>query len=87
MDESKTLKRNVFMSALLRSQMSYFLLSHFYVTRILLPAGTGRVSFATSVLSYFLIVAQLGIPTYGIREVAKVRDNRAALSKLVCEFL
>lgn len=88
MDESKTLKRNVFMSALLAfSNVIFPFISFPYVTRILLPAGTGRVSFATSVLSYFLIAAQLGIPTYGIREVAKVRDNRAALSKLVCELL
>ena len=85
--ESRSLKRNVVMSAILAlSNVIFPLISFPYVTRILLPSGTGRVSFATSVLSYFLIAAQLGIPTYGIREVARVRDDKPALSRLVCEL-
>lgn len=58
-----------------------------YVTRILLPVGTGRVSFATSIISYFSMFAQLGIPTYGIRACAKVRDDKAELTKTVQEIL
>lgn len=57
-----------------------------YVSRILLPAGTGRVSFATSVVSYFALFAQLGIPTYGIRACAKVRDDRTELTRVVHEL-
>ena len=57
-----------------------------YVSRILLPVGTGKVSFATSVVNYFLLLAQLGIPTYGIRACAKVRDNEEELSKTVREI-
>lgn len=30
-----------------------------YVSRILLPIGTGKVSFATSIVSYFTLFAQL----------------------------
>lgn len=58
-----------------------------YVSRILLPEGTGRVSFATSVVTYFLLLSQLGIPTYGIRACARVRDDRKALSCVVHELL
>lgn len=58
-----------------------------YVSRILLPAGTGRVSFATSIITYFNMFAQLGIPTYGVRECAKIRDNRRELSRLSQELL
>ena len=58
-----------------------------YVSRILLPEGTGRVSFATSVVSYFLMLSQLGIPTYGIRACAKVRDDRRKLSRVVHELM
>lgn len=57
-----------------------------YVSRILLPAGMGRVSFATSVVSYFALFAQLGIPTYGIRACAKVRDDKMELTKVVHEL-
>ena len=58
-----------------------------YVSRILLPDGTGRVSFATSVITYFNMFAQLGIPTYGVRECAKVRDNRKELTRVSQELL
>lgn len=57
-----------------------------YVSRVLLPDGTGKVSFATSVITYFAMFAQLGIPTYGIRACAKVRDDRKKLSKTVQEL-
>lgn len=57
-----------------------------YVSRILLPEGTGKVSFAISIVSYFTILAQLGIPTYGIRVCAKVRDDYEKLTRTVQEL-
>lgn len=58
-----------------------------YVSRVLLPLGTGKVQFATSVIAYFTMLAQLGIPTYGIRACAKVRDDREKLTRTVHELL
>ena len=57
------------------------------MSRVLLPIGTGKVSFATSIINYFSMFAQLGIPTYGIRACAQVRDNREELSRVVQELL
>ena len=45
------------------------------------------MSFATSLVSYFLMLSQLGIPTYGIRACAKVRDDRRKLSRVVHELM
>lgn len=42
-----------------------------YVSRILLANGIGQVSYAQNIVSYFVLVASLGIPSYGIREIAK----------------
>lgn len=39
-------------------------------------SGTGKVSFTISVVSYFTMVAALGVPTYGIRAAAKVEDDQ-----------
>ncbi len=76
------------MNAILTMSSFLFPLITFpYVSRILLPAGTGKVSFATSLISYFSIFAQLGIPTYGIRACAKVRDDREALTRTAHELL
>lgn len=58
-----------------------------YVSRVLGPAGTGRVSFATSLITYFVMIAELGIPTYGIRTCAKVRENREELTRTAHELL
>ncbi len=75
------------MNAILTMSSFIFPLITFpYVSRILLPTGTGKVSFATSLISYFSIFAQMGIPTYGIRACAKVRDDKEALTRTVHEL-
>lgn len=57
-----------------------------YVSRILMPEGMGEISFATSVLTYFTMFAMLGVPTYGIRACAIVRDDKKKLSQTVQEL-
>lgn len=57
------------------------------MSRVLLSAGNGKVNFAASVANYFLMVASLGIPTYGIRACAKVRDDKEQLSHTAQEIL
>lgn len=58
-----------------------------YVSRVLEPDGVGLNNFANTYAGYFALVALLGIPTYGVREVAKLRDNKVALTKLVSQLL
>ena len=88
MSVKKSLKLNVIMNAILN--MSAFIFPFItlpYVSRVLGPAGTGNVNFATSLIDCFLIIAQLGIPTYGVRACAKVRDDKRLLSKTAHELL
>jgi len=58
-----------------------------YASGIIHPVGTGKVSFATSVITYFNMFAQLGIPTYGVRAIAKCRDDQREMSKTAVELL
>lgn len=58
-----------------------------YVSRVLLAEGIGKVSFAQGVTSYFILLSGLGLSIYGIRAVAKVRDDKEKLSQLVMELL
>src|SRR5699024_10268303 len=84
----KSLKINFMMNMLLTiSSLIFPLITFPYVSRILSPEGIGKVSFATSLINYFSMFAQLGIPTYGIRICAQVRDNREKLSRVVQELL
>jgi len=84
----KSLKMNFVMNAILTMSSFVFPMITFpYVSRILLPAGLGKVSFATSLISYFGLFAQLGIPVYGIRACAVVRDDREKLTRTAHELL
>ena len=88
MKKNKSIKINFIMNAVLTMSSFIFPLITFpYISRILSPVGTGKVAFATSLITYFAMFAQLGIPTYGIRSCAKVRDDRNELSKVVHELL
>jgi O-antigen/teichoic acid export membrane protein len=83
-----SVKYNFIMNFILTASNFIFPLITFpYVSRILLASGNGKVNFAASVANYFMMVASLGIPTYGIRACAKVRDDKEALSKTVQEIL
>lgn len=85
--KQKSIKLNFIMNAILQISAFIFPLITFpYVSRILGPSGTGNVSFATSIVTYFALFAQLGIPTYGIRATARVRDDKKLLSKTVQEI-
>ena len=82
-----SIKRNFIMNAILNASSFIFPLITFpYVSRVLLPVGTGKVAAATSFIAYFAMVAQLGIPTYGIRACARIRDDKEKLSKIVQEL-
>ena len=84
----RSVKFNFVMNFILTASNFIFPLITFpYVSRILGASGTGKVSFAISIVSYFTMAAALGIPTYGIRAVARVRNNQEKLNKTVQEIL
>lgn len=56
-----------------------------YASRILGNENYGRINFSSSVVSYFILVAALGIDAYAIREGAQIRDNKTKISKFVNE--
>ena len=88
MKKQKSLKLNFIMNALLTMSSFIFPLITFpYVSRVLGPTGTGQVNFATSLITYFSMFAQLGIPTYGIKVCAQVRDDHEKLTRTTQELL
>ena len=69
------------------SNLLFPIISFSYSSRIIGPEGIGKVQFVITFAQYFVMVAALGIPAYGIREVAKARGDRNKLSKLFSELL
>ena len=47
------------------------LITYPYAIRVLGTEGVGKVSYANSIVSYFALVAMLGMVTYGIREAQR----------------
>lgn len=62
-------------------------LSFPYASRILGPQGIGKVQIASSFAQYFALFAALGIPIYGVQEVAKIRHNKNKLDAIFSELL
>ncbi len=69
------------------SNILFPIISFSYTARILGPEGIGKVQFIITFAQYFVMVAALGIPVYGIREVAKARGDQNRLNKLFSELL
>ena len=84
----RSVRFNFIMNFILTASSIIFPLITFpYISRVLQAAGNGKVAFAISVLTYFTMFASLGIPTYGIRACAKVREEKEKLSHTVQELL
>lgn len=56
-----------------------------YISRVLGVEALGKYQFSTSYINYFLMLAGLGISTYGIREAAKYRNNQNEMEIFVSE--
>lgn len=50
-----------------------------YVSRILGPGGLGKVNFASTIADYFILFGLFGMNSYGVREIARARDDGARL--------
>ncbi|MCR4944021.1 MAG: flippase [Clostridium sp.] len=83
--------KSIGMNALLNvfkqcSNIIFPLITFPYVSRILGSESLGKYNFAYSIIGYLALVAALGIPTYAVREGAKVRDDKEKLSKFACQI-
>lgn len=58
-----------------------------YASRILGDTGIGQVNFTKSIISYFTMIAMLGMKYYGTREGAKLRDDPVRFSRFSQEML
>lgn len=63
-----------------------------YLSRVLQPEGIGRYSFAQSIVSYFVLAANLGTTMYGQRKIAalqmeKQQQSQAFWEIVACRFV
>ena len=86
--KQKTISQNAILNIIYTlTNMIFPILTFPYVSRKLLVESMGRISFYQSVSNYAIMVSSLGISTYGIRAVARCRDNKIRLAKIIHELL
>ncbi|HGQ4621916.1 TPA: flippase [Streptococcus pneumoniae] len=86
--KEKSISKNAILNIILTLTNIVFPLITFpYISRILNPSGIGAISFFSSIGSYGVLVASLGISTYGIRVIAKNRYHKDKITKIFQELI
>jgi O-antigen/teichoic acid export membrane protein len=82
-----SLKKNVLYNTILTvSNVAFPVITTPYVSRVLGVENIGIVNFATTYASYFALFAALGIPIYGIREIAKHNNDPNGRNQIFSEL-
>ena len=73
----KSIKKNYIYNVLYQALLVIIpLITIPYLSRILGPSGIGTISFSESIVSYFVLFANLGINIYGQREISYTQDDK-----------
>ena len=79
--KNKSIKKNFIYNSILTSANIVFpLITAPYLSYTLGAENIGKVNFATSIVNWFILISSFGIPRYGIREIARNRDNKKELT-------
>lgn len=82
-----SIKKNLAYNSLLSlSQLLYPIVTFPYVARVLEPEGMGTYNFVESVARYFILIAALGTPIYGVRQIAIYKGNVIEIGKTFREI-
>ncbi len=86
--KKKSLKINMLLNSVKAIMGILFPLITFpYISRVLGVENVGKYNFSGSIVSYFALVAALGIKQYSVREGAKIRDKGEEFNRFANEML
>lgn len=85
--KTPSLKLNAVLNSICSIMSMIFpLITYPYVTRLFQAENLGKVNFASSTISYFSLIAVLGITSYAAREGVQYRDNQKKLNQFCSEL-
>lgn len=87
MKQKSLVKNSIFNIIYTLANLLFPFVTSIYVARVLTTSSIGQIAYAQNIVSYFVVVAALGLPSYGVREYAKVRDDYEKKSKLFSELM
>lgn len=83
----KSLVKNSIFNVVYKGFSALFpLVTTTYISRVLLPEGVGRVAYANTIAAYFVLLASLGLPSYGVKAVAQSNQTKEQRSKTFFEL-
>lgn len=78
LEQKKSLARNAILNLIKNvSSVAFPLITYPYASRVLQVDNMGKYNFANSIVSYFLLLAALGISAYAIREGSGLKEKRS----------
>lgn len=86
MEPDKTKKNTVFNMVKSIFSIIYPLITFPYISRVLLAENVGKVNFGNSIISYFSLIASLGVTTYAVRECSRYKNDKESLAKVSSEI-
>ena len=85
--KQKSIKLNAVLNVIKTAFSLIFPLITFpYVTRMLQVEAMGKYDFSSSIISYFVLLAALGIDVYAVREGAKYRNDKEKMERFASEI-
>jgi O-antigen/teichoic acid export membrane protein len=84
---SRDLKNKfIYQLAISGTQVLLPLLTYPFITRVLGPAAIGKINYVDFLSQLFIVFAAFGIPMYGVREVARLKDQPAGRAVVISEL-
>lgn len=84
---SVSIKKNITYNMILQVfNISFPFFTSAYISRTIGAINLGNINFGQAILAWLTIFSFFGIPTYGIREIAKNRDNKKKLQETFSEL-
>lgn len=83
----QSIAKNAVFNILYKALNVFFpFISASYVSHILLSSGVGKVAYAQNIAQYFVLLAPLGLKTYGVKQIAKNRNDKYKRNKKFSEL-
>jgi len=86
MPEQSLLKNYIYNLVLTVANLIFPLIVFAYISRTIGPEGIGKVNFASTLASYFVLFGVFGVNTYGVRTIASLRHDPIKLKVVFNEL-
>lgn len=85
--KQKSLGFNAALNVIRRGlEILFPLITYPYALRVLGVETMGKVNYSASIISYFSLIAMLGVTNYAVREGAKIRQDRERFEKFTSQI-